>query len=129
MKERIKQVRLDAGLTQKQMADRIGVKPNYVYMMETGRNVPSPATVREICRQFFVREPWLRGGEGQMHYDATPAIECADRVRRLMVDAPGSTAAAVISALVRLDPAGPEWELISSLLSNINENQKGSRKV
>lgn len=124
MKERIKQIRLEAGLTQAAFAARIGVKMNHVSFIETGRRVPSSATIREICRQFSVREDWLREGTGEMHYDLTPALDAADRVRRLLVDAPTSTAASVIFALATLDPAGPEWEVIASLLDRINERRK-----
>ena len=125
MKDRIKAVRLDAGLTQKAFAERINVRSNYVYILETGRGAASPAVVREICRQFAVREQWLRTGEGDMHYNTTPALDAADRVRRLMVDHPESTAAAVVSALVSLDPLGPEWEMIGGLLQSIQAHKAG----
>ena len=119
MKDRIKAVRLEAGLTQKEFAERIGVIRNYVYVLETGRGAPSSAVIREICRQFGVRESWLVSGEGEMHYPLTPAADASERVRRLMVDAPNSTAAAVISSLVALDPRGPEWEAIGAILRSI----------
>ncbi len=122
--ERIRAIRKDAGLTQTEFAERIGVKMNQVSFYENGRRAPSAATAREICRQFQVREHWLRTGEGEMHVDMTPAMQAADRVRRLLVDAPSSTAGAVIAALVKLDPAGPEWEAIAKVLRDISSSIK-----
>lgn len=119
MKDRVKQVRKDAALTREAFAERIGMTMNSIYMIEAGRRGASPAVVREICRQFAVREEWLRTGEGEMHRDLSPALEAAERVRRLLVDAPSSTAGRVIAALVALDPAGPEWEAIGSLLRRL----------
>lgn len=124
MKDRIKAVRLEAGLTQKEFAERIGVIRNYVYVLETGRGAPSSAVIREICRQFGVREKWLMSGDGEMHYSLTPAEDAAVRVQRLLVDSPNSTAAAVISSLIALDPRGPEWETIGALLRSIQEKSK-----
>ncbi len=119
MKDRVKQVRKDAAMTREAFAERIGMTANSIYMIEAGLRGASPAAVREICRQFAVREEWLRTGEGEMHRDLSPALEAAERVRRLLVDAPNSTAGRVISALVALDPAGPEWDTIGSLLRQI----------
>lgn len=124
MKDRIKAIRKDAGLTLAEFGERLGVSMNYVYMMESGRREPSAATAREICRQFSVSEVWLFTGQGPMYRDLTPALQAADAVRRLMVDNPGSPAAAVVSQLLALDPQGPEWEVIGSLLYRISENMK-----
>ena len=124
LKDRVRLVRDDAGMTRAAFAERVGMTANSLYMIESGMRGISPATARELCRQFSVREDWLRTGEGEMHRDLTPAMEAADRVRRLLVDAPTSTAGAVISALVALDPAGPEWEAIGSVLREIGERMK-----
>ncbi len=116
---RIRSVRDDAGMTRKEFSEKLGLTPNNIYMIETGRRGISPAISREICRQFSVRDQWLENGEGEMHRDLSPAMEAADRVRRLLIDAPASTAGVVISALVELDPSGPEWVAIGSLLKSI----------
>ena len=124
MKNRIKQIRKDAGLTQTAFGERLGLTMNYVYLMESGRKNPSAATIREICRQFSVRESWLRTGEGEPYRDLAPAMEAADKVRRLLIDAPTSVAGVVISSLLELDPAGPEWDAIASILDIISEKRK-----
>lgn len=124
MKNRIKQIRKDAGLTQTAFGERLGLTMNYVYLMESGRKNPSAATIREICRQFSVRESWLRTGEGEPYRDLAPAMEAADKVRRLLIDAPTSAAGVVISSLLELDPAGPEWDAIATILDIISEKRK-----
>lgn len=124
MNERIRKIRKDAGLTQAEFAGRLGLQMNSVYLMESGRRNPSPAIAREICRKFSVNEQWLQTGEGEPYRDLSPAMLAADQVRQLMVDHPNSTAGAVISALLRLDPLGPEWDVIGAVLDLINENRK-----
>ena len=71
MNERIKKVRKALDLTQQEFADRIGMKRNSIALIEKGRNT-SDQTVFAICREFNVREEWLRDGTGEM-FKATPS--------------------------------------------------------
>ena len=64
MNERIKQIRKDAGLTQEKFAERIGLKQNSIALIESGKRTPSEQTVLSICREFKVRQEWLRTGDG-----------------------------------------------------------------
>lgn len=66
MNERIKTVRKSAGLKQAEFATRIGVKANTITSYETGLRIPSDVVINSICREFHVRETWLRTGEGEM---------------------------------------------------------------
>lgn len=66
MNERIKKLRRSLDLTQQEFADRIGVKRNTVATYEGGRNEPVDSVVSLICREFGVREEWLRFGTGEM---------------------------------------------------------------
>ena len=66
MKERIKKLRKDLGLTQQTFADRIGLKRNTVAQYEIGRNEPIDAVILSICREFNVNEEWIRTGDGEM---------------------------------------------------------------
>ena len=123
--DRVRKVRQDAGLSAAAFGERVGVTMNHVYMVEKEeRRKLSAPMAREICRQFGVREAWLLRGEGEPYRDLTPALDAADKVRRLMVDRSDSLAAAVISALLDLDPDGPEWRSVGELLQRINETHK-----
>lgn len=62
MNERIKTIRINAGLTQQQFADRIKVKRNTVATYEMGRSIPSDSAIALICREFRINEEWLRNG-------------------------------------------------------------------
>lgn len=66
MKERMKELRKSLGMTQKEFAEKIGVKQNTVAVYEIGRNPPTDTVVSLICRAFGVNEQWLRTGEGEM---------------------------------------------------------------
>lgn len=66
MKDRIKKIRKEFDLTQQKFADRLGVKRNTIATYESGRNIPIDAVISLICREFNVREEWLRTGEGEM---------------------------------------------------------------
>lgn len=63
---RIKEVRDFYGLTQQKFAERTKTKQSTVATYESGRNVPSGSVISLICREFNVREAWLRDGTGEM---------------------------------------------------------------
>lgn len=71
MDQRIKQIRKSLGMTQDEFASRISVKRNTIATYEAGVREPMPAIISAICREFSIREEWLRTGEGQMR---TPSI-------------------------------------------------------
>lgn len=77
MQERIRLIRKNAGLTQAEFAERIGVKANTVTSYETGLRVPSDAVIVSISREFGVSETWLRTGEGEMLEHADEDTELA----------------------------------------------------
>ena len=66
MEERIKKIRRMLDLTQQEFASRIGIKRNTIANYEAGRNEPIDSVISLICREFNVKEKWLRTGEGEM---------------------------------------------------------------
>mgnify|MGYP001234932858 CR=1 FL=1 len=77
MNARIEAVRKHEGLTQEQFADRINLSRNYLWMLENGSRTPSDRTISDICREFGVREAWLRTGEGEMFVQDTQSEQVA----------------------------------------------------
>ena len=71
LNERIKQIRIDCGLTQFDFATRINLSRNYIALIESGDRVPSDRTISDICREFGVNEVWLRTGEGEPFQEET----------------------------------------------------------
>lgn len=63
---RIKALRRALNLTQQQFADRLGIARGIVGKYEVDVSSPSDAVISLICREFSVREAWLRTGEGEM---------------------------------------------------------------
>ena len=62
MHERIKQVRIEAGLSQRDFGARIGVSRDTIASIESNRIEIKDVFVKAICREFQVRESWLRTG-------------------------------------------------------------------
>ena len=81
LKERMKQVRRQAHLTQSDFASRFGVTRDIVASWENGRVDPPEAVVRLICREFDVSYPWLKNGEMPMSVpDEAVALNQMDRI-------------------------------------------------
>lgn len=75
---RTKELRDSLGLTQQKFADRLGITRGAVANWDLDRSDPSDAVISLICREFHVREAWLRDGEGEMLEQRT---EDEDRAR------------------------------------------------
>lgn len=75
---RIKELRKSQNLTQQAFADRLGIQRGIIGKYEVDVSAPSDAVISLICREFHVREAWLRDGEGEMLEQRT---EDEDRAR------------------------------------------------
>lgn len=67
VKERIKSARLSAGLSQKALADKIGISDAALSKIESGFNNPAKQTVIAISNALGVALHWLETGEGEMY--------------------------------------------------------------
>lgn len=72
MNERIKQLRLKLGLSQEEFGNRLGMGRGAITNIELNKVEPKPLFVSLICREFRVREEWLRTGEGEMSLPKEP---------------------------------------------------------
>lgn len=70
LNERIKALRHSLDLSMEKFGNRIGLTRSAISKIESGSN-PSDQTIISICREFNVREDWLRNGEGTMFLDFT----------------------------------------------------------
>lgn len=52
-------------------AERLKIDQSYVTQLTSGKRNPSDRTISDICREFNVREEWLRNGTGEMFLDFT----------------------------------------------------------
>lgn len=123
MNERLKQIRLEEGVSQEKFADRLGVSGNYIYLMESGKKDPSDRLLRDICREFGVDEVWLRTGEGAMRKKLSRDEEIAAFIGDTLAG-PDDFKKRMISALARLSVE--EWELLAGIAQKMAD---GNRKA
>ena len=89
MNKRIKKIRQNAGMTQREFADRIGVSRNTIAAYETDARVPIDAIIVSICREFNVNEDWLRTGLGNMYAEVNPDIQLSKALGSLLREEAG----------------------------------------
>lgn len=77
MNERIKQLRLELGLSQEEFGNRLGVGRGAITNIELNKVEPKPLFVSLICKTYGVRESWLRDGTGPMYTTMDEADELA----------------------------------------------------
>ena len=62
--KRIREIRTENCLTQRQFGEQIGIHKIYVCQVEKGDKNPSESLVRLIALKFFVNLNWLKTGTG-----------------------------------------------------------------
>ena len=116
---RIKELRNSLDLTQQKFADRLGIQRGAIANYELERNVPIDAVISLICREFNVREAWLRDGTGDMLEVKPRAEELDELVRKLLADRPESFRSRLITSLLRFEPDSPEWQILENIYNSI----------
>lgn len=124
---RIKELRNSLDLTQQKFADRLGIQRGIIGKYEVDVSAPSDAVISLICREFNVREAWLRDGEGEMFESKPRAEELGELVRKLLSDRPESFRSRLITSLLRFEPNSPEWQVLENIYDSI-ANEKESRE-
>lgn len=66
MKERIRALRTELGLSQREFAERIGMARDAIASYERGNAYPSGSALIAIEKVYGVRREWLLTGEGEM---------------------------------------------------------------
>jgi transcriptional regulator with XRE-family HTH domain len=64
--ERIRAVRKKKGLTQPDMAEKLGLKPGYISQMEAGQRMPGTEILTSLMKDLHVNINWLITGIGEM---------------------------------------------------------------
>lgn len=105
MKDRIRELRKDhLQMTQQAFADRLGFSQNFIWQIEKGDRSPSDRTISDICREFGVREEWLRTGELPMKQSLSRRAQIAKFVADVMKDEKESDTYRILTALVDATP-------------------------
>lgn len=116
---RIKELRNSLDLTQQKFADRLGIQRGIIGKYEVDVSAPSDAVISLICREFNVREAWLRDGTGDMLEVKPRAEELGELVRKLLSDRPESFRSRLITSLLRFEPDSPEWQILENIYNSI----------
>ncbi len=117
MKNRIKQIRKDAGLTQEQFAQKIGVSRNTIATYETSDRTPISAVILSICREFNVNELWLRTGEGEVYAASNPNLQLSKWFGEILREDPSSFHKQLILTLSELSET--EWTLLKKMITSL----------
>lgn len=113
MKNRIRTIRKNAGMTQKQFAERLGISRNTVATYETSSRIPIDAVIVSICREFGVREEWLRTGQGDIYKELTPDLELSKWFGQILMEEESSFKRRFLLALTTLKEG--EWTALERL--------------
>ena len=71
LNERIKELRTTLGLSAEKFGSRVGVTRSAISRIENGVVNLTEQMILSVCREFNVREEWLRNGSGKMFIDFT----------------------------------------------------------
>lgn len=113
MKNRIRTIRKNAGMTQQQFAERLGISRNTVATYETSERVPIDAVIVSICREFGVREEWLRTGQGDIYMELTLDLELSKWFGQILMEEESSFKRRFLLALTTLKEG--EWMALERL--------------
>ena len=126
MKNRIRELRKDhLQMTQQAFADRLGFSQNFIWQIEKGERAPSDRTIADICREFGVREEWLRTGELPIKKSLSRQAEITKFVGDAMKDAKKSDTKRILTAL--MDATPEEIEAIVSFARRIAEQYENEK--
>ena len=87
------QVRREQGLTQEQLAQRLGVSQRTVSRWETGRNMPDISMLTALCAQLDITVAEMLAGQ-RMEGETVPKTEVSDLAEQLIPAASGRTGGA-----------------------------------
>lgn len=113
MKNRIRTIRKNAGMTQQQFAERLGISRNTVATYETSSRISIDAVIVSICREFGVREEWLRTGQGDIYKELTPDLELSKWFGQILMEEESSFKRRFLLALTTLKEG--EWTALERL--------------
>lgn len=83
---RLKEMRMQAGLTQKQLADQIGITKSVVSFYELRERTPSPEVLVKLATVFHVSTDYLLGIERGKSIDITGLDAEDEKAVRIMIE-------------------------------------------
>ena len=122
MNKRIKQVRKEiAKMTLEQFGAKIGISAAACSYIESGKSNPSDQTIRSICREFGIREEWLRTGQGEIRTAQPKAAEIQRFLHSVLADEPEAFRTRLVTAMAAWTEQ--DWETLAKLAETITEGK------
>lgn len=116
MKNRIKEIRKANNMSQAEFGAKIGVKQSSVANYERGF-VPLDTVITAICREFEIREEWLRFGTGPMKEEKPRDIALAAELEKVITAGSDDFRKALIAWLVRMPPE--HWQALETITRDL----------
>ena len=108
--------------TQKDFGARIGLKPNSVSDIESGKNNPTAQTIKAICREFNVNEEWLRNGTGTMYVELDAEDQLMEWAGKVLKKQSNSFQKRFVKMLMSLSEE--EWEFLEKKAKELANEEK-----
>lgn len=124
MNERIKKILEELGLKKVEFAERLHISRPYASELCSGAKAPSDRTISDICREFGVREAWLREGEGEMFVQDTQSEQVAAFLADMTKDDSDTFKKRFVEMLAGLSPA--DWELLERMAEKLTQKKEES---
>ena len=124
MNERIKKIIEELGLKKVDFANRLHISQPFASELCSGAKAPSDRTISDICREFGVREAWLRTGEGEMFVQDTQSEQVAAFLADLTKDDSDTFKKRFVEMLAGLSPA--DWELLARMAEKLTQKKEES---
>lgn len=119
--DRIKAIRKYFDLSQTAFAERLGVTRGVISNIEGVKTVPNEPFLKLICREFDVREDWLRTGAGDMLQDLNRNQRIASFLGEMMNDEENSPRKKLVGVLAEL--SADEWALLAEIAKKMAEDE------
>ena len=79
--ERVKLIRNHLKLNQEDFANKIGTVKSTISMIESGKHALTKRNLVLICKEFNVREEWLKYGTGEIFNETPKEITVIDLLK------------------------------------------------
>lgn len=95
------------------------VSKSAVQKWESGENIPTDAVLELMAQKTGANILWLRTGAGEPFMPPSRLEEMGRLVKSLMADKPEAFRSRLITALLRFDADGPEWQLLENIYNSV----------
>lgn len=122
MNDRIKKIIEELGLKKVDFANRLHISQPFASELCSGAKAPSDRTIGDICREFGIREAWLRTGEGEMFVQDTQSDKIVAFIGDVTRDDDDTFKKRFVEMLADLSPQ--DWELLERMAQKLAQKKE-----